>query len=130
MSTIDTAFRLDSLDGLAGLDDFDVARSLTSDAAIAAYINDVISSGEQALINEALKNVIKVKGVAAIAGIAGLTREGTYKALRPASKPRFETVAWPAWNWACRRRNAHAITWRPSRNSLRPPACWIWCARD
>ena len=93
MSTIDTAFRLDSLDGLEGLDDFDVAHSLASDAAIAAYINDVISSGEQALINEALKNVIKVKGVAAIAGIAGLTREGTYKALRPSSKPRFETLA-------------------------------------
>jgi probable addiction module antidote protein len=93
MSTLDTASRLDSLDGLEGLDDFDVAHNLTSDAAIAAYINDVISSGEQALINEALKNVIKVKGVAAIAGIAGLTREGTYKALRPSSKPRFETLA-------------------------------------
>lgn len=90
MSTIDTANRLD---GLEGLDDFDVAHSLTSDAAIAAYINDVIASREQALINEALKNVIKVKGVAAIAGIAGLSREGTYKALRPSSKPRFETLA-------------------------------------
>jgi len=93
MNNTDTAFRLDSLDGIDGLDDFDVTQSLTSDDAIAAYINDVISSGEQALINEALKNVIKVKGVAAIANVAGLTREGTYKALRPSSKPRFETLA-------------------------------------
>ncbi|WP_332877636.1 addiction module antidote protein [Massilia sp. S19_KUP03_FR1] len=85
MNTTDTACRLDSLDGL---DDFDVAHSLTSDAAIAACINDVISSGEQAL-----RNVIRVRGVTTIAGIAGLTREGTYKALRPSSKPRFETLA-------------------------------------
>lgn len=93
MNNHDTAFRLDSLDGIAGLDDFDVTQSLTSEAAIAAYINDVLSSGNQALINEALKNVIKVRGVAAIAEVAGLTREGTYKALRPSSKPRFETLA-------------------------------------
>ena len=93
MSKHDTSFAIDSLDGLAGLDDFDVTHSLGSDDAIAAYINDVISSDDQALINEALKNVIKVKGVAAVAHIAGLTREGTYKALRPSSKPRFETLA-------------------------------------
>ena len=93
MNQNDTAFQLDSLDGIDGLEDFDVTQSLTSDAAIAAYINDVIASGEQALINEALKNVIKVKGVAAIAEVAGLTREGTYKALRASSKPRFETLA-------------------------------------
>lgn len=93
MNNHDTAFRLDSLDGIAGLDDFDVTQSLTSEAAIAAYINDVLSSGNQALINAALKNVIKVRGVAAIAEVAGLTREGTYKALRPSSKPRFETLA-------------------------------------
>lgn len=93
MNNHDTAFRLDSLDGIAGLDDFDVTQSLTSEAAIAAYINDVLSSGNQSLINAALKNVIKVRGVAAIAEVAGLTREGTYKALRPSSKPRFETLA-------------------------------------
>jgi probable addiction module antidote protein len=93
MNAHDIAWRLDGIDGIAGLDDFDVTHALTDDAAIAAYISDVISSGDQPLINEALKNVIKVKGVAAVAEIAGLTREGTYKALRPGSKPRFETLA-------------------------------------
>jgi probable addiction module antidote protein len=89
----DTAFHLDSIDSIEGLDDFDVTQALTSDTAIAAYISDVISSGDQPLINEAIRNVLKVKGVAAVADLAGLTREGTYKALRPASKPRFETLA-------------------------------------
>lgn len=89
----DGEYRLDTLDGIEGLDDFDVADSLTSDATIAAYINDVISSGNQALINEAVRNVIRARGVAAVAEEAGLTREGAYKALRPSSKPRFETIA-------------------------------------
>ena len=71
----DTAFHLDSADGLDGLDDFDVTQALTSDAAIADYISDVISSGNQPLINEAIRNVLKVKGVAAVADLAGLTRE-------------------------------------------------------
>lgn len=31
--------------------------------------------------------------LAAVAEAAGLTREGTYKALRPSSKPRSETLA-------------------------------------
>jgi len=93
MSQPDVQFALDSVDGIDGLDDFDVASALTSDAAIADYINDVLSSGDQPLINEAIKNVLKVKGVATVAAVAGLTREGTYKALRPASRPRFETVA-------------------------------------
>lgn len=93
MSKPETAYLLDTVDGIDGLDDFDVTQALDTDAAIAAYISDVISSGDQPLINEAIKNVLKVKGVAAVAAVAGLTREGTYKALRPASKPRFETVA-------------------------------------
>jgi probable addiction module antidote protein len=89
----DDEYKLDTLDGVEGLDDFDVVDSLTSDLAIAAYINDVISSGNQALINEAVKNVIRARGMAAVAEEAGLTREGAYKALRPSSKPRFETIA-------------------------------------
>lgn len=93
MNAPDTAFHLDSTGDLDGLDDFDVTQSLTSDEAIAAYINDVISSGDQPLINEAIRNVLKVKGVAATAEVAGLTREGTYKALRASSKARFETLA-------------------------------------
>jgi probable addiction module antidote protein len=93
MNNEDARYRLKDLDGIEGLDDFDVTQSLTSDETIAAYISDVISSGNQALINEAFKNILKVKGVAAVAEKAGLSREGTYKALRPSSKPRFETVA-------------------------------------
>jgi len=93
MTMQDTAFHLDSIDSIEGLDDFDVTQALASDADIAAYISDVISSGDQPLINEAIRNVLKVKGVAAVADLAGLTREGAYKALRPSSKPRFETLA-------------------------------------
>jgi hypothetical protein len=52
MTMQDTAFHLDSIDSIEGLDDFDVTQALTSDAAIAAYISDVISSGDQPLIKQ------------------------------------------------------------------------------
>lgn len=93
MSNHDSEYLLDSLDGIEGLDDFDVVDSLTSPQAIAAYINDVIASGNVDLMKEALKNVLKSKGFAKTAEVAGLTREGAYKALRPSSKPQFDTVS-------------------------------------
>lgn len=85
-------YLLDSLDGIEGLSDFDVADYLTSPEAVAAYINDVISSGNATLMKQALSNVLRAKGVANVAEQAGLTREGVYKALRPSSKPQWDTI--------------------------------------
>lgn len=92
MSNDDSNYLLDSLDGIEGLTDFNVVDYLTSPEAIAAYINDVISSGNSDLMKEAIKNVLQAKGVAKIAEQAGLTREGVYKALRPSSKPQWDTI--------------------------------------
>jgi probable addiction module antidote protein len=92
MTTDDTHYLLDSLDGIEGLTDFDAADSLTSPEAIAAYVNDVISSGNADLMKEALKSVLKAKGFAKVAEQSGLTREGVYKALRPSSKPQWDTI--------------------------------------
>lgn len=40
----------------------------------------------------ALGDIARARGMADIARAAGLTREALYKALRPQSQPRFETV--------------------------------------
>lgn len=85
-------YLLDSLDGIEGLTDFDAADYLVSPEAVAAYVNDVISSGNSCLMKQALKNVLRARGVANIAEGAGLTREGVYKALRPSSKPQWDTI--------------------------------------
>jgi len=92
MTHDESNYLLDSLDGIEGLTDFDAADYLTSPEAIAVYVNDVISSGNSSLMKEALKNVLRAKGVANIAEQAGLTREGVYKALRPSSKPQWDTI--------------------------------------
>lgn len=92
MTNDDSKYLLDSLDGIEGLTDFNVVDYLTSPEAIAAYINDVISSGNSDLMKEAIKNVLQAKGVAKIAEQSGLTREGVYKALRPSSKPQWDTI--------------------------------------
>jgi probable addiction module antidote protein len=36
--------------------------------------------------------LVRCQGVANIAGEAGLTRDGVYKALRPSSKPQWDTI--------------------------------------
>jgi len=92
MTNDDSNYLLDSLDGIEGLTDFNVVDYLTSPEAIVAYINDVISAGNSDLMKEAIKNVLQAKGVAKIAEQSGLTREGVYKALRPSSKPQWDTI--------------------------------------
>ena len=92
MNNENTQYLLDSFEGIEGLTDFDVVDYLTSPEAIAAYVNDVISSGNSDLMKVAIKDVLKAKGFAKIAEQSGLTREGVYKALRPSSKPQWETI--------------------------------------
>lgn len=71
---------------------FDTAKFLDSKEAIAAYITVAIEEGETDALMIALSNVIKAKGIAAVAEKAGLGRESLYKALAPGAKPRYETV--------------------------------------
>jgi len=40
----------------------------------------------------ALGVVARARGMSAVAEKSGLTREALYKALRPSSKPRFDTI--------------------------------------
>ena len=85
-----------NLTDLSGLDDlptFDPADHLDSEEAIAAYMTDIIATGDIALLRSAIDDVVRARGVAKVAESAGITREGLYKALRANSKPRFETVA-------------------------------------
>lgn len=92
MSSHGQHFELDDLEGLE-LEEFDPAQHLTSSEAIAAYMTDILGSGDIALFQSAVNDVVRAQGMAKVADAAGLTREGAYKALRAGSKPRFETIA-------------------------------------
>ena len=71
---------------------FDAAPYLDSDVAIAAYLTDILAANDAGLLAGALGDIARARGMTEIAKAAGITREALYKALRPDSAPRFETV--------------------------------------
>ena len=77
----------------ADLPKFDSAQYLDSDAVIAAYLTDILEANDAALLACALGNIARARGMTEIAKSAGITREALYKALRPDSAPRFDTVS-------------------------------------
>ena len=72
---------------------FDPAKLLVNEAAIAAYLSDMIEDGNPELLAAALGDVARARGMTQVAKDAGLTREALYKALRPGAQPRLSTIA-------------------------------------
>jgi probable addiction module antidote protein len=75
-----------------GLVEFDPAEYITSDEAAAAYITQALETNDAAVFAAAIGDVARARGMAQIARASGLAREGLYKALRPNSQPRMETM--------------------------------------
>lgn len=71
---------------------FDVADYLDSPEVLAAYLTEAFADGDPALIAEALNAASRATGMAEVASKAGIAREALYKALRPGSQPRLETI--------------------------------------
>ena len=71
---------------------FDAAPYLGSEQAIAAYLTDILSANDAGLLAAALGDIARARGMTEIAKAAGITREALYKALRPGSEPRLDTV--------------------------------------
>jgi probable addiction module antidote protein len=74
------------------LPEFDEAPYLNSEEAIAAYLTDILAANDAGLLAAALGDIARAYGMAEIAKSTGITREALYKALRPGSEPRFETI--------------------------------------
>jgi probable addiction module antidote protein len=64
----------------------------TYEDAIAAYLSMALEQEQYDYFLEALSNIARGHGIAAVAVSSGLGRESLYKALAPGAKPRFETV--------------------------------------
>jgi probable addiction module antidote protein len=78
---------------LDDLPEFDAAPYLDSEASIAAYLTDILDANDAALLASALGDIARARGMTEIAKSAGITREALYRALRPDSAPRFDTVS-------------------------------------
>jgi probable addiction module antidote protein len=77
---------------VADLPEFDASRYLDNETSIAAYLTDILEANDAALLAAALGDIARARGMTEIARSAGITREALYKALRPDSSPRFDTV--------------------------------------
>jgi probable addiction module antidote protein len=78
---------------VADLPEFDTALYLGNEAAIAAYLTNILEANDPALLASALGDIARARGMSEIAKASGLTREALYKALRPDAQPRFDTIS-------------------------------------
>jgi probable addiction module antidote protein len=74
------------------LPSFDTAEFLKTGEDIAIYISLVIEEGDAGELAHALGIAARARGMSGIAEASGISREALYKALRPSSAPRFDTV--------------------------------------
>ena len=72
--------------------EFDMASQLHSEEDIVEYLRQVLADGDSGELAAALGHIAKARGMTHIANASGITREALYKALRPNSQPRFETI--------------------------------------
>ena len=71
---------------------FDISEHLDSEEMIAGYLSAAAEDEDPNVLLGALAHAAKARGMMQVAKDAGLSRESLYKALRPGSHPRFETV--------------------------------------
>jgi probable addiction module antidote protein len=74
------------------LPEFEMAQYLNSDADVVEYLGQVLEEGDPGELAAALGHIAKARGMTAIAQASGIKREALYKALRPNSHPRFDTI--------------------------------------
>ena len=72
--------------------EFDVTEYLDSEEAISEYLSIVLEENNPAALAKALGSVARARGMTDIAEKSGLTREALYRALRPNTKPRLDTI--------------------------------------
>ncbi len=77
---------------VADLPEFDMAEMLKTEEDVATYLTLVLEENDISELTHALGVVARARGMSAVAQQSGLTREALYKALRPSSQPRFDTI--------------------------------------
>lgn len=73
--------------------EFVAAEYLNSEQDVAAYLTVILEENDPALLAAALGGIARSRGMTQLAKDSGITREALYKALRPGSEPRFDTVS-------------------------------------
>ncbi|KXU34411.1 addiction module antitoxin [Cephaloticoccus capnophilus] len=77
---------------ISSLPEFDLAEHLKTNEDVANYLTLVLEENDPAELAHALGVIARARGMSEVAKASGLTREALYKALRPESQPRFDTI--------------------------------------
>ena len=72
---------------------WDAADYLDDDDAIIAYLNEAAAQDDPKLLQAALGDIARAKGMRGIAEQVGVGHESLYKSLSGAGNPSFQTVA-------------------------------------
>ncbi len=65
---------------------------LKDPAYASRYINEAFADGDETVLKTALTDVIRARGVAAVARKAGINRVTVYKTLKPGTETSFTTM--------------------------------------
>jgi len=72
---------------------WDASEYLETEEDIAAYLNAAIEEGDPALLQAALGDIAKARGMSSIAREVGVSRESLYKSLSANGNPSFQTIS-------------------------------------
>lgn len=72
---------------------WDASEYLETTEDMLAYLNEAARSDDPALLQAALGDIAKAKGMTDIARTAGVGRESLYKSLSTTGNPSFQTIA-------------------------------------
>lgn len=75
-----------------GITPFDAAEYLKDEAGIAEFLNASSEMNDPTVLLNALSTVARTRSMSQLAEASGLGRESLYKALKPGSQPRYDTV--------------------------------------
>ena len=73
--------------------DWDASEYLETEEDIAAYLNAVMAEDDPALLQAALGDIAKARGMTNVAKEAGVGRESLYKSLSANGNPSFQTIS-------------------------------------
>ena len=71
---------------------WDASEYLETEEDVVAYLNAVIEEGDPELLQAALGDVAKARGMTSIARDVGVSRESLYKSLSASGNPSFQTI--------------------------------------
>ncbi|MDO4252660.1 MAG: putative addiction module antidote protein [Rothia sp. (in: high G+C Gram-positive bacteria)] len=72
---------------------WDASEYLETEEDIAAYLNAALEDGDPSLLQAALGDVAKARGMSVISREAGVGRESLYKSLSESGNPSWQTMS-------------------------------------